>query len=369
MSDDWSFAMDGEAETTPLAPRAPLAEVVNPQPKGLVARPAANPQELQQRLQGWEGFLQKLQTDPTMQEAAFHVATRLTQGRKPGQSVMGGLGAALGSGQEYLRMLNEKKAASQRQAVLDQAKLSESAAQVEASKAGTARTKQQTDQAAELFPQTKAKLEQEIKSAVTTEELKAAQLKKALFETDPERLARHEGLDIERTKAQTEQARAGAARSWAGADSERADAGMKRLKAQITQEAYDAMTDEEKKAAGSQALTGSKTARNTLMENMDAYGAMYQKSTEGQQRPGETPEAYKQRVNDFAIAAVKKVQSDPKLTAAYKVLESMDSLEEDQQAAMNYIRAALAPSGGGGQQGTATRVVRDQKTGKLVIQQ
>lgn len=87
-----------------------VAPVVNPQQE---AKPPANPEEQAQRAGGWQQFLTKLQTDPGLQQAAFHVATRMMQGPEQGQSSLGMLGSALQNGQQYLAMErgNERDAA------------------------------------------------------------------------------------------------------------------------------------------------------------------------------------------------------------------------------------------------------------------
>jgi hypothetical protein len=276
----------------------------------------------------------KLQTDPATQQAAFHTATQLMQPMAHGQTQMGHIGRALGSGQMYLQMMNQNASEGAR-------KDKEVQSQEELRTAQTGQVLQETQQKGDLFPQTQAKLNQDLANARTEGEIKTAKLALERFNADPKTMAANLKLDQDKVRAQTGAANASAAQAYAGAEEHRAGTAAKKVKTVAEQTAWDAMTPDEQKAAGTQALTGAKTAKQTLQENMDAFGLMFKKSTAGQKQAGETDATYEQRVADFSISAVKKVQSDPKLTAAYKVMENFDASPEDRSVAAAYISKAL----------------------------
>jgi len=147
---------------------------------------------------------------------------------------MGLIGRSLMAGTQTKGFLDQN-------ATEDTRKAAESASQIEARGAQTAQTAQETSQKAELFPQTKAKLAQDLANATTDAARKKAELRIKEFEADPTRMADLLDLDKKAKKAQIDSSSASAGlhgaqagklaedtkmRKWAttGTDAEKAQA-------------------------------------------------------------------------------------------------------------------------------------------------
>lgn len=80
---------------------------------GQQAAPPKSPEELQQRVGLWKQFLEKLRTDPALQDSLMRFGTTLMQPIQPGQSEAGQLGTALQSGANALRQGQARTAATE----------------------------------------------------------------------------------------------------------------------------------------------------------------------------------------------------------------------------------------------------------------
>ena len=129
-----------------------FTSLTNPAESAPVVSPPKTPEEHAQRVSGWQAFLQRLNTDPQMQDAAFHVAAKLSEGRKPGQSTTGVITQALSSGQDYLRLLRTQEATTKRQAEVDALHAKNVNSEIAARQVQSDATKQSTGQSADLFP-------------------------------------------------------------------------------------------------------------------------------------------------------------------------------------------------------------------------
>ena len=342
---------EGGAVTTPYVAAPPVQgtsmdAVVNGAPAGAPQPSApASPEELQQRTAGWRDLLEKVKTDPNMQQAMFHVATRLTQPMDAGQTTLGHFGKALSGGQMYLQMMNKN------QQDYD-LKAKEQASQQEHRAASTAGIAQETQQKAELFPQTKAKLDQDLANARTDQEIKRAKLAIEQFNSSPENMATNLKLDQDRTRAQTGASRAAAGNSSASAKLHRRELDILDSKAAAI-DSYQELNPDGFTEGGGLLLTGSKDPKAVMRGNIAAYEEVFASSSEGARRKGETNEQYKARASDFAIRHVTKAGEAAKVTAANAILNNVDSTPEDKAMATEYLKSQLVGSsqvgaGGGG---------------------
>lgn len=93
---DWTQMM-GEQEDPTQIPGggAPYSGMMQPGPDLSVAhRPAASPQEYEQRLTGWQQLANRFMSDPNLQRSLFLTGAMLTQPIQPGQTTSGAIGNA-----------------------------------------------------------------------------------------------------------------------------------------------------------------------------------------------------------------------------------------------------------------------------------
>lgn len=161
-----------------------------------------------------EGFFDKLRMDPKMSQAMLMMGARMMQGNKHNQDDMGMLGDAMMAAATAHNMLsyNEKH---------DAQKDAEFALKTKGENARIAGMEQEQSQKAELFPNTKKKLEQDLANAQTDAERKRAEVRIKQFESDPERMAKREGLENQRIADQSTASRAAAGASSAAAGNSR----------------------------------------------------------------------------------------------------------------------------------------------------
>jgi hypothetical protein len=206
------------------------------------------------------GFFDKIRSDPKMTQAMLMMGTRMMQGNKPGQDDMGMIGEAMMAGATAHNMLsyNEKQNALKQQE-LDMRK-AESGARVN-------QLTQDTQQKAELFPNTKRKLEQDLANAQTDAEKKKAEARIKEFEADPERMAKREGLENSRISAQTNASNASAGASSAAAESSRAGTSDKKEAAKMRQWAVSGTPEQKQQARDYFAVDDQASAGTQAKEN------------------------------------------------------------------------------------------------------
>jgi hypothetical protein len=219
------FAPGAIAPGNPPAAPVPQAPGVNP---GDASAPpggtdAAAPQLPDLDSQDKGGFFEKVRSDPAFSQAMLMMGSRLMQGMKPGQDEYGMMGDAAMIGMTAHNMAQANARTNKIQDDRISREVETHDAQMEASQANTAATKQQTEQRAELFPETKAKLAQEVLNLRSQGRLNDAQALIAEFKSDPKRLSQMWDLDIADKRASTNAHNASAANSnaQAGFNSER----------------------------------------------------------------------------------------------------------------------------------------------------
>ena len=255
-------------ELPPGIPQQPVG-VVPPQVQAPVAQvPVAAPAGDYQQLMLDEGangdtphgmgFFDKIRSDPKMTQAMLMMGTRMMQGNKPGQDDMGMIGEAMMAGATAHNMLswNEKQ---------DAQKAKEFELKSKGENARIAGMEQETRQKAELFPNTKKKLELDLQNAQTDGERKKAEARIKEFEADPARMAEREGLETQRIQAQTTASNASAGASSAAAESSRATTSDKKRSAEMKEWAVSG-TDEQKKQARDYFTVDDPAARATTVK-------------------------------------------------------------------------------------------------------
>ena len=160
----------------PRPGEVPPAVVAAPQPD-VMLQPQVQEQVAKQGLlqdegaqgpsQAGDGFFDKLRTDPKMAQSMLIVGLRMMQGQRPGQDTMGMIGDAMMAGAAAHNMLKYNEGENARKDTELGLKVQESGARVAQANATTADTLQRTQQSAELFPDMKAKLAQEVKNLRT----------------------------------------------------------------------------------------------------------------------------------------------------------------------------------------------------------
>lgn len=100
------------------APQAPMnmAQVLQPQLQistPQVSTPPANPQEFEQRRQGWRQILTGFMQQPNADQILMQVGLKLLQGRQPGETLGQQFGGAISTGVQASAMLNENAKADQ----------------------------------------------------------------------------------------------------------------------------------------------------------------------------------------------------------------------------------------------------------------
>lgn len=160
----------------PRPGEVPPAVVAAPQPD-VMLQPQVQEQVAKQGLlqdegaqgpsQAGDGFFDKLRTDPKMAQSMLIVGLRMMQGQRPGQDTMGMIGDAMMAGAAAHNMLKYNEGENARKDTELGLKVQESGARVAQANATTADTRQRTQQSAELFPDMKAKLAQEVKNLRT----------------------------------------------------------------------------------------------------------------------------------------------------------------------------------------------------------
>jgi hypothetical protein len=186
------------------------------------------------------GFFDKIRSDPKMTQAMLMMGTRMMQGNKIGQDDMGMIGEAMMAGATAHNMLswNEKQ---------NELKQQELDMRQRESGARVGQLEQETRQKAELFPNTKRKLEQDLANAQTDAEKKKAEVRIKEFEADPERMAKREGLENQRIADQSLASRASAGASSASARASDALTSDRTLTTSLKKELLDPKTTPERK--------------------------------------------------------------------------------------------------------------------------
>lgn len=241
----------------PVAMQAPVAPAPAPAPAGDFQQIMLDEGATADTPHGM-GFFDKIRSDPKMTQAMLMMGTRMMQGNKPGQDDMGMIGEAMMAGATAHNMLsyNEQQNAIKKQE-LDM-RQHESTARV-------GQLEQETKQKAELFPNTKRKLELDLQNAQTDGERKKAELAIKEFEADPARMAKREGLENQRISDQSLASRASAGASSAAAESSRATTSDKKKSAQMKEWAVSG-TPEQKQQARDYFTVDDPAARSTTVK-------------------------------------------------------------------------------------------------------
>lgn len=243
----------------------PPAQAQAPAPAPAPA-PALNMQDIimQEGAQGdtqhGMGFFDKIRSDPKMTQAMLMMGTRMMQGNKPGQDGMGMLGEAMMAGATAHNMLSWNEQEQER-------KQQELGMRQRESSARVGQMEQETSQKAELFPNTKKKLEQDLANAATDAERKKAEARMKAFEADPERMAKREGLENSRISAQTNASNASAGASSAAAESSRAGTTDKKKAAEMRQWAVSGTPEQKQQARDYFAVDDQASAGTQAKEN------------------------------------------------------------------------------------------------------
>lgn len=94
--DQMDFSSIVGVNPPPETQTPPLASVMQPQQDIVTQarKPAASPEDLESRIQGWTSVINRVQTDPNLQQAMLMAGAAMMQPIQPGESLMGNLGKA-----------------------------------------------------------------------------------------------------------------------------------------------------------------------------------------------------------------------------------------------------------------------------------
>lgn len=182
-----------------------MQSIMNPVPEqaqGLInAEPPKSPEDAAARTSGWKQVLDQWRSDPNMQQVMFMVGARLLQGQRPGQSMAGAVGEAAMMGNMTNQMLK-------RNTKEEEQKEREFGLKEREANARIAGMEQQNQQSEVLFPETLARVRQEIKNLRAAGKAAEANALVAEYKADPGRLAEAWNLDMDTDRAQIDASRA-----------------------------------------------------------------------------------------------------------------------------------------------------------------
>lgn len=194
-----------------------------------------------------DGFFDKLRTDPKLSQAMLMMGLRMMQGEQNGQGTMGMLGDAMMAGAAAHNMLKYNEREMDRR---DQ----ELAMKSRESNARVTQLEQETSQKAELFPEAKKKLAEEVRQLRASGRKAEADALVAEFKADPARVAEAWRLDQGVKKANITQSNAAAGASGASARAANALAGSREQELKWQQTLADPKATPEAKVAAKQGL-------------------------------------------------------------------------------------------------------------------
>ena len=291
---DYASIMNGDAPPPPPAAASPFLGITQPQPDiSQIQKPAATPEELQQRQSGW----QQLLNNPNFMRAVGVMGAHLAQPRPAGQTRMGQLGTGFAAGQTAMQMGEYAQYQQDMQQKEEARKQAESTANVANTQSGTALNVAKAPGAAADSKVAVETADARIASANLTKDLAKFNFDKAKSVEEVDRMklelakraARIEGeipdealrkaasaeVAAAALKADEARARIGASQAAAGASAAAAKAsGVKTAADQITIDVLKGMETSERK----EFLT--KTGRysthvNSATVARDMYGSIY----------------------------------------------------------------------------------------------
>lgn len=323
-----------------MPPAMPFTGMMQNEPNQLLAsisKPAQTPEEVIERKGLWQSIVEKINTDPNLQNAMLMMGANLMQPPAPGQSPAGQVGQAIGTGFGVYKAGEFSQYQQEAQAGETARKERESAAGIKQTEATTAATAQSTKLAQQLEKSQveKAGLELEglrtklgtAKSEGEIEAIKAdlAKRKADIEKTIPDvnlRAARIAELD--KISAEVEEARGRARNLEAAAGHYKARTAME----QAEVDALQGLSDKEKRAYFTKSGQYASTASSAVVQQGEFWGRIYDAlPTEDVDKKGRTREQYmatklKQAMEKSQIETLTKALayvSDP---------ETQDQIEE-----------------------------------------
>lgn len=290
----------------PIQPMGDMGTVVNPAPSWLPQKtPPATAEEYEQRKSKWTEVLNRIQENPNMKQILLTVGTRLMQGRRPGQSTLGGIAEAIQLGMLHDAFLDANTAAQANKEREFKMKEAESAARVEESKTNIERSRQQIEQGNQKFPMELQKLE--LDSKVATLNAKIAEMNFKVAEAqdrgDP---AGEKRAKLELRKLEAELARVQAAAAASYAQAKETNQRARGLEDENNARAILAnpnSTPEQKEAARAMltAKTSAGGTRSAQVEMVNAFKENYL-----QMNPNASEQELAKAVNDFITRRAKQ---------------------------------------------------------------
>lgn len=313
----------------PLPGEIPPAVVAAPQPD-VMLQPAVQEQVAKRGLlqdegalgpsQAGDGFFDKLRTDPKLAQSMLMVGLRMMQGQRPGQNGVGMLGDAMMAGAAAHNMLKYNEGENARKDTELGLKVQESGARVAQANATTADTLQRTQQSAELFPQTKAKLAEDVRKLRSGNRTEEANALIAEYKADPGRLAQMWNLDVQDKKAGISQKGAAAASSMSTvrANDQLTQGRLLENEARLTLMDRNA-TETDKEGAG-RALGHGRSAASTKLHDLEVRAQILMKANEGMDKATAYKQVYeddlKKKGQDVELLKeIMRNAEDPKLRA------------------------------------------------------
>lgn len=262
------------------------------------------------------GFFDKLRTDPKLSQAMMMVGLRMMQGQKPGQDAAGMIGDAMMAGATAHNMLKFNEAENARKDAEFGLKKEEAGVRMDGTRANTAQTLQETSQKAELFPQTKQKVAEELRKLRLEGRKAEADALAAEFKSDPKRLAQGWNLDVAGKQANINQSNAAAgANNALTADRE--------LSTSLKKELLDPKTTPERKKQIQEMHQADDPASRSVTAKQDADMKLVRMAN-----PGWTEQQVAQEVVQMGTTAKANY-----LALAQKIVENADGAYTPEQVA------------------------------------
>lgn len=223
---DLNTILYGQGQPAPTPPQTVLPQAVTPL-EAPTQTPLAPEQVQVMQQEGISGqgtgtgFFDKLRSDPALHQAMLMMGARLMQGPKQGQNELGVLGDATAVAAQVHNMM----ATNERTMQTDEA---QAASRINRENAGADALRGEEARRNESFPQTQAKVAEEIKQLRAQGRLNEARALQEQWKADPKRMAEERQLDLDRTRAQIGASNASAANSYAHADAAKASAARTR---------------------------------------------------------------------------------------------------------------------------------------------
>lgn len=298
-------------------------------PQGVMAAPA-----VQAPIQTPEpSFMEKLRSDPAMMQSMLMMGARLMQTSGYSQDPMKDIGDAVMIGSATHNMMKENEYANARADEEMRRRNALADAQIGQAQASTESMRQETAQKAEMFPETRKKVVQEIQNLIRIGKKEDALALQAAYKADPKRMA--EAWDLDMAK---ERASIGASNASASASASTVEFNKERTKGvKAENSAFETLTnplaDERAVEAASRGLNKGKTDKTGAKAQQDAEEARIKRAH---------PDWTDQQVAEEALARGGTSKTDP-VTLARKVLEMPEEFTpEDVENAKQIVGQTLA---------------------------